>query len=152
MSNSRITSSWTRVGLGVLLTGLALGCHPPQVLDPLEPEDLEERECSLSPLFFEGNSFMLRSESLSRIKTMALCISGASRPVKLSGHSDRMGSRAYRDDIGRKRARAVKAEMVRLGVIPELITTTSYGSNRQVCNGAYKRCASLNRRVTIELQ
>jgi outer membrane protein OmpA-like peptidoglycan-associated protein len=42
--------------------------------------------------------------------------------------------------------------MVRQGVIPELITTTSYGSNRQVCTGEYKRCAPINRRVTIELQ
>lgn len=145
----RAFGTWIFVTL-VWVFGAA--CHAPPVLDALAPEDLIEKDCVFTPLFFDGNSIILSRDSLSRMKVMGACIRSASRSVKLSGHTDRMGSRAHRQDIGRKRALAAKKEFVRLGVIAPLITTTSYGSSRMACTGEPKRCAALNRRVTIELQ
>ena len=136
----------------LLLSLTLLGCRPPEVLDPLEPEEMEEKDCTFTPIHFEGNTLIISPTSMPRLKTMADCIRVAFRPIKLSGHSDRMGSSSYREDIGRKRAKAVKNELIRYGVVRELITTTSYGSNRMVCNGEHKRCAPVNRRVTIEFQ
>ena len=136
----------------VLLTLSVIGCRAPEVPDPLEPETLEEKDCTFTPVHFEGNSLIIAQASLPRLKSMADCLRVAFRPIKLSGHSDRMGSRSYREEVGRNRARAVKEALIKHGVVRELITTTSYGSNRMVCTDAHERCAPVNRRVTIEFQ
>jgi outer membrane protein OmpA-like peptidoglycan-associated protein len=106
----------------------------------------------MTPIHFEGNSIMIGAQSYPRVKSMAACIRAAFRPIKVSGHSDRMGSTAYREEIGRNRAKVVKEELIKHGVIRELITTTSYGNSRMVCTGEHTRCAPVNRRVTIEFQ
>ena len=139
------------ITLGIIAVSL-LACRPPEVLDPLEPETLEEKDCAFTPIHFEGNSLIISTSSMPRLKTMAECIRVAFRPIKLSGHSDRMGSRSYREEVGRNRAKTVKEALIKHGVVRELITTTSYGSNRMVCSEDHKRCAPVNRRVTIEFQ
>ena len=138
--------------LAFVCTLLLTGCQSPKVLAPLEPETLEEKDCTFTPIYFEGNTLIVAQASLPRVEKMAECIRAAFRPIKVSGHSDRMGSRTYREDVGRNRARAVRDALVKHGVVRELVTTTSYGSSRMVCTEAHERCAPMNRRVTIEFQ
>ena len=55
----------------VLLTLSVFGCRAPEVLDPLEPETLEEKDCTFTPVHFEGNSLIIAQGSLPRLRHQA---------------------------------------------------------------------------------
>ena len=145
-----------RPQVNLLIAGLSLfavaTCVPPATLDPLEPDLTSQRDCPLTPLYFQGNSVVLRADSLARLKSMSRCLRSMVRPIRVTGHTDRMGSTKYRKRLGRLRALTVKQHLVRWGMLPELITTFSYGRARMRCRGDYARCAPLNRRVEINFQ
>ena len=71
--------------------------------------------------------------------------------VSVVGHTDTVGTEAYNQDLGARRAQAVADELTRLGVPPGSITTTSRGeSDLLVPTGDGVR-EPRNRRVVIDV-
>ncbi len=83
--------------------------------------------------------------------------------IKLSGHADRLNSTGqgdYNQRLSEKRVATVKAELVRLGIAAQLISTAAAGDSVQVtgCEARFPRPAELqecllpNRRVEVVIE
>jgi outer membrane protein OmpA-like peptidoglycan-associated protein len=80
--------------------------------------------------------------------------------ILLSGHADRLngtGQGDYNLRLSEKRVATVKAELVKLGIAPALVTTAAAGDSQQIqgCEQRFTRPADLqecllpNRRVEV---
>lgn len=70
--------------------------------------------------------------------------------VSLEGNTDERGSREYNLALGERRAKAVKEQMVLLGVKPDQLRVVSYGEERPAVQGHNEAAWSKNRRVVIK--
>mgnify|MGYP000964900186 CR=1 FL=1 len=84
-----------------------------------------------------------------------------SRPVQLSGHTDRIGKRAYNMKLSQRRAEAVKRYLVTKYLRPEVIETSGVGPDRPVTKpgdcanmefNALIGCLQPDRRVEIAVR
>ena len=66
--------------------------------------------------------------------------------VTLEGHCDSRGSAEYNLGLGNRRAGAVKAYLVSLGLSADRVTVVSKGKEQPFCNDENESCWSQNRR------
>lgn len=79
--------------------------------------------------------------------------------IKLTGHTDRLGSDNYNQQLGQSRADTVRHLLVQNGISGNSISTTSAGKNQPVTNGCFdvkqreelKTCLQPDRRVSVEI-
>ncbi|HKW64030.1 MAG TPA: peptidoglycan-associated lipoprotein Pal, partial [Candidatus Acidoferrum sp.] len=64
----------------------------------------------------------------------------------IEGHCDERGSTEYNLGLGDRRAAAVKAYLVSLGVSASQLTTVSFGKEKPVCQEHGEPCWQKNRR------
>ena len=69
--------------------------------------------------------------------------------VRIEGHADERGSRAYNLALGEKRAENIKEILLINGVLKDSIEVVSYGEENPATEGANEDAHSLNRRVEI---
>lgn len=69
--------------------------------------------------------------------------------IKVDGHADWIGTDGYNLGLGERRANAVKQYLVRKGVAPERIDTTSYGESKPVAPNETAEGRQLNRRTEV---
>ena len=72
--------------------------------------------------------------------------------IQATGHADRSGSDLYNLELSRKRAAAVRAELIRLGVPPQDIVILWKGEREPLVITADGVLEPQNRRVEISLQ
>ncbi|WP_299820488.1 OmpA family protein [uncultured Roseibium sp.] len=72
--------------------------------------------------------------------------------VKIQGHADDSGSEAAQKTLSTKRANAVMAELVKMGVSPKRMWVKGYGVERPVTDCDAVACKSQNRRVVVNLR
>lgn len=79
--------------------------------------------------------------------------------IRVEGHTDRIGSASYNQDLSERRAAAVRTFMVQQGIDDDLITSRGYGEERPVkeCDDDLSRsalidCLAPNRRVEIHVE
>ncbi|AZN67306.1 OmpA family protein [Acinetobacter haemolyticus] len=79
--------------------------------------------------------------------------------IKLVGHTDRLGSESYNQQLGQNRAETVRNLLIQNGVAGNIISTSSAGKTQPVTDGcptiksrqALKACLQPDRRVTVEI-
>lgn len=76
----------------------------------------------------------------------------ASTRIEVAGHADRSGTPAYNQNLSRRRADVVAAELVRLGVAKAAISVTSFGDTKPLVPTASGVREPQNRRVEIVLK
>ena len=69
--------------------------------------------------------------------------------IRIEGHADERGSRAYNLALGEKRAETIKEIMLINGVSKNSIEVVSYGEENPAVMGKSEETHSLNRRVEI---
>ena len=72
--------------------------------------------------------------------------------IEVAGHTDRSGTPQYNQGLSTRRAQAVAAELVRLGVPRAAITTQAFGESRPLVQTADGVREPQNRRVEIVLR
>jgi OOP family OmpA-OmpF porin len=79
-------------------------------------------------VFFDWNKSNLTPEALKLISdAVAAAKKEGAKQIRIVGHTDTSGSPAYNLKLGQRRADAVAAQMVRLGVPAAAIATSSVG-------------------------
>jgi OmpA-OmpF porin, OOP family len=81
------------------------------------------------------------------------------RKIELIGHTDRLGSDSYNQELGQNRANTVRNLLVQNGVAENLLFTESVGKSQPVTNGCFdvknqeklKACLQPDRRVVVKI-
>ncbi|MBG6164171.1 peptidoglycan-associated lipoprotein [Labrenzia sp. EL_195] len=104
-------------------------------------------------VYFDRGSAVVTEEAKMTIKSQADWLKRNKKwLVKVQGHADDPGSEAAQKTLSAKRADAVMAELVSLGVSPKRVWSKGYGVERPVTDCASIECQSQNRRVVVNLR
>jgi OmpA-OmpF porin, OOP family len=104
-------------------------------------------------VFFDWDSATLSERSRQIIADAALASTRvAATRIELAGHADLTGTPAYNQELSRKRAAVVAAELVQRGVAPSVISVSSFGDTRPLVATASGVREPQNRRVEIVLK
>lgn len=97
----------------------------------------------LSTVYFAFDSSLLGEDARKKLDQNALWLAeNPKQPVVIEGHTDEQGTNEYNLALGQRRAQAAYEYLVRLGVDPGRLVTTTYGEERPANPGADE----LNRR------
>ncbi|GAA1570787.1 MULTISPECIES: OmpA family protein [Kribbella] len=99
--------------------------------------------------FLSGTSIVNDASKPSVIKAAALLKSCPTARIEVAGHTDNLGSPATSLPLSERRAAAVKAELVRLGVAPGRISANGYGEAFPIASNSTGAGRIANRRVEI---
>src|SRR4051812_2617182 len=98
---------------------------------------------------FEFNSSILSDGYPSLLRLADLLTQHRDYRVKVTGHTDYVGSAAYNDKTARARAEAVKAFLVNTGANADKITTAGDGKRAPEVDNRTKEGRFMNRRVVL---
>jgi len=104
-------------------------------------------------LYFEVGRKGLSDEARKELQEEAALLKGDENlGVLIQGYTDQQGSAGYNLTLGRKRAEAVKTELVRAGVAEHQIKVVSLGKEGALCIDSSDVCRRMNRRVHLEIR
>jgi peptidoglycan-associated lipoprotein len=121
---------------------------------PLGPRPLDGAEYSseFMPVYFGYDSSQIRPSERLKIEEVADHLRGnSSVGVIIEGHCDERGSREYNLALGERRALAVRAYLIGLGIDGSRIQSKSYGEEKPVAYGHDDESWSRNRRAEFVL-
>src|SRR5436305_11217153 len=128
--------------LGLMASGLfAQGLNPPS---NQTKEDWEE-------INFEFNSSILSDGYPSLLRLADLLSQHRDYKVKVTGHTDYVGSATYNDKLALARAEAVKAFLVHYNVNASQVTTAGDGKRSPEVDNKSKEGRLMNRRVVLSV-
>jgi len=108
---------------------------------------LEEGKLISYGIYFDVNSDKVKPESFGALNDIAKVIKEANVKVQVVGHTDNTGSDATNLDLSKRRAASVKAELVKLGVSGDMLTTDGAGASVPIAPNDTPSNKALNRRV-----
>lgn len=101
----------------------------------------------LQTIYFDYNSFSLRSDALDTLRANAEMIKRVPGVViQIEGHCDERGTQEYNLTLGEKRALATREHLMNLGISGDRMITISYGEEDPVSLGHDESAWSQNRR------
>lgn len=110
------------------------------------PEGGMEMGGQFTPVYFDYDSAQINESERSKIEAVGDAMKGGSSTLVVSGHCDERGSNEYNLSLGERRAMAIRAYLVGLGVDGARIQTKSYGEEQPVVMGHDEASWSQNRR------
>lgn len=115
-----------------------------------EPVVVQEDVASYSPIQFEFDSSVLKTESYSILDKLSAELRRTGNNVTLEGHASAEGTEAYNRTLSVDRANAVKTYLVNSGVPAAKINTEGYGEDRPIASNTTEEGRVINRRVEIK--
>ena len=104
----------------------------------------------LASVNFDYDSATLSTDSRRRLADNAEWIkANANATVQVEGHCDSRGSVEYNLALGERRAKAVKAYLVSLGIDSKRLTIISYGEEKPIATGESEDAYGKNRRANF---
>lgn len=105
---------------------------------------------ALEPIYFAAGTTDIRPRDMTILDAHVVWLRRAGEQVVLvEGHTDEPGGRGLSADVGRDRARSVKAYLVSRGVTTHRLEVLSHGGERPACTETTAPCRASNRRVTF---
>lgn len=108
---------------------------------------LEEGKLISYGIYFDVNSDKIKPESYGALNDIAKVIKEANVKVQIVGHTDNTGSDATNLDLSKRRAASVKAELVKMGVSADMLTTDGAGASKPIAPNDTPSNKALNRIV-----
>jgi peptidoglycan-associated lipoprotein len=109
--------------------------------------DQLNKERPLGDVFFELDSSSIRDDARASLTTNANWLKRwTGTRINIEGHCDERGTPEYNLGLGERRANAVKAYLVELGVPADRITIVSKGKEAPFCTESNEACWQQNRR------
>jgi len=125
-------------------------------LSAAEPVQMDPLDDPSSPLaqrvvYFDFDKSAIRPEFRDQIVAHGEYLgSHPSTRVRLEGHCDERGTRAYNLALGERRAKAVRDLLLLTGASSRQIETISYGEERPAVEGHNEAAWAKNRRVVFD--
>lgn len=133
---------------------------PPPAPAPAAPRALTEEELvaqktleqlnaekPLGDVFFDLDQSTIREDGRATLTANATWMKRWSNTrITIEGHCDERGTAEYNLGLGERRAQAVKAYLVSLGIAADRVTTVSKGKESPVCTDKNEACWQRNRR------
>jgi len=102
----------------------------------------------LQVVYFDFDSAVLRDDARAALKKNAEVIRGAgSAVITIEGHTDERGTEEYNLALGERRADAVRAYLVDLGIPNSRLRTVSFGEAKPAVMGHDEAAWKWNRRA-----
>jgi len=109
-------------------------------------------EFATKGIYFETNKAIIKPISYSKLNQIVKIVNDyPDYDVRLSGHTDNVGSDDYNLNLSQNRVDAVKAYLVNNGINANRISAIGYGKTMPVASNNSEVGKALNRRVEIEL-
>jgi peptidoglycan-associated lipoprotein len=106
------------------------------------------REALIDIVFFEYDSDEITPTAEDKLTTKAAIMrSNPSLRLRIEGHADQRGSTEYNLALGQRRAEAVRAYLVNLGIDGGRLATSSFGKERPLMEGEDEDAFARNRRA-----
>lgn len=115
----------------------------------------KSRECraafnDVNRVYFDLDSAELSRRAEKHLKAQVEQLKETKAKIKVEGHADERGTRAYNKELGARRAESVKTFLVEQGIEASRIKIVSYGEDQPAALGHDEQSWSQNRRtVTI---
>jgi peptidoglycan-associated lipoprotein len=123
---------------------ISVNVPPPPAPAPAPVRDFNQE---VRDAFFDTDKADIRPDARDALsKTADFLKSEPSIKVTIEGHCDERGSTEYNLGLGDRRAAAVKAYLVSLGVSADRMTTVSFGKEKPFCQEHGEPCWQQNRR------
>lgn len=104
----------------------------------------------LRTVYFPFDSSAIEGDTKEAIRSNADFLKKmASVDIQVEGHCDERGGRQYNLALGERRAKAVRDQLVALGVPAKRISVVSFGSERPAAEGSDESSWSKNRRANF---
>jgi len=106
-----------------------------------------EVDVRFDPVYFAYDSAQIQPEERAKIEKVADFLRRNPRHrLIVEGHCDERGSAEYNLALGERRALAIRAYLIGLGISADRIQTVSYGEERPAATGTGEAVWRLNRR------
>lgn len=122
----------------------------PEVTPVLTKKEAEILKRAFDNLEFESGKDIIRTSSYASLDTLAdLLLKKPEWQLKISGHTDNVGKAPANMKLSEKRAKAVKAYLVKKGVPEDRLITEWYGQTRPIAPNTTPEGRQKNRRVEM---
>jgi peptidoglycan-associated lipoprotein len=110
------------------------------------------RDALTDIVFFEYDSDEVNATAQRKLESKAAVLrANPGVRLRIEGHCDQRGSTEYNLALGQRRAEAVRAYLVNLGVEESRLSTLSYGKERPLVEGEDEDTFARNRRAEFTL-
>ncbi len=118
----------------------------------MNPDDLAAVASQFDLVFFDYDSSAVPASERAKVEAVAAYLrANPSVGLIVEGHCDERGSNDYNLALGERRAQAVRAYLVGLGISADRIRTVSYGEERPASMGSNEAAWRQNRRAEFSL-
>lgn len=116
-------------------------------------EDVRKKIFLNELILFDFDSAILARTAQERLKRKAEWLNlNPEVTIIVEGHCDERGTNAYNLALGERRAQAVKAYLVDLGITASRVSFVSYGEERPFATGHFESAWSMNRRAHFVIE
>lgn len=118
----------------------------------MNPDELQVVASQFQAVYFEYDSSQVAGSERSKLESVAEYLRGnPSVGLIVEGHCDERGSNEYNLALGERRAQAVRAYIIGLGIAADRIKTVSYGEEQPAAFGHDESAWRQNRRAQFSL-
>lgn len=122
--------------------------EPTDSMDDMAMDVPEVRQVYLPDVNFEFDKYNLTDLGKGRVYQLSEMLkTEPGLRIVLEGHTDYIGSPEYNEKLGVNRAEAVRAELVRLGVSADRLSTVTFGKSQPLLPQEADWARAVNRRV-----
>ncbi len=126
--------------------------EPPPPPPPAPAPAPVEEKIVLNGIRFDFDKSVIKPEFVPVLdEAVDILKKHADKKVEIQGHTDSIGTEAYNEKLGMRRADAVKMYLVDKGVTADNLTTESFGESNPVADNDTKEGRAMNRRVEFKV-
>ena len=103
------------------------------------------------PVQFGYDSSSVSDGELMKVEQVAMAMKSKKDTIIIAGFTDERGTEEYNRALGERRALAIRAQLIKSGIAPNRVTTTSFGEDKPTALGHDDAAWAKNRRGELIL-
>jgi outer membrane protein OmpA-like peptidoglycan-associated protein/tetratricopeptide (TPR) repeat protein len=108
-------------------------------------------EAILKNIFFELNSYQLKTESFAELDKMIDFINLNKLRIQIQGHTDNQGTESYNQKLSENRAKAVYEYLIKGGIDKKRLDFKGYGFSTPIADNNTREGQAKNRRTAFKI-